>query len=176
MKTKKHKAKSEFADGITVNQLAVQTGSTARAIESWLAQENVHFTTEGRKKLFDTDHAFDVVETRRAQRQESIVDSPYRRKVEAEAQRLERRNRIEQRLEERSYVKADDVEKVIRLVVQVLENIPNRVQSQYGLTPEQANGVQKLLDEARAEAANAVLQMGPNDDTAKPESENTKTT
>ena len=76
-----------------------------------------------------------------------------------ELKRRRRQNRIAEQLESKTYVKADDVEKMIQLGIQVLGNIPSRAQSQYGLTPDRAAGVEKLIDEARSEWSLKLLKM-----------------
>lgn len=76
-------------------------------------------------------------------------DSPFKRKAEAEAERLERRNRIEEKLEARDYVTREDVTKLLQLGIGKIEQVPEKMASEFALPVEQVKRLTVLLDEAR---------------------------
>ncbi len=75
--------------------------------------------------------------------------TPSNRKTLAEAERLERRNRIEALLEEKQYLKADEVEKIISMGIQKIELVPVKMESEFQMEAKMVARLRQLLDEAR---------------------------
>jgi hypothetical protein len=81
----------------------------------------------------------------------STKPGPRQRKYEEEVKILERRNRIEDLLERKEYMRTSDVEKMFLMGLQKIELVPEKMQSEFGLPDAQRRRLQELLDEARTE-------------------------
>jgi hypothetical protein len=144
----------------TISQLSRASKSTRESVSKWLDDAGLKFTTRRNSKLYDADEALAVIKERQKEVVESSEDSPFRAKAAEEVKRLKRENRIAEMLERRDYMKTDDVEKVIMLIVTRLELIPVKMASEFSLPKNQSDRLQQLLDEARTDAANAIEAMG----------------
>jgi predicted transcriptional regulator len=85
-------------------------------------------------------------------------NSPAARISMAEADLVERRNRIAQKLEDETYIEVEAMDKLLRLLIGKLEVIPTKMQSEFGVPDKQTKRLRELLDECRQEASKEILK------------------
>lgn len=82
----------------------------------------------------------------------------YQSNLREQALEKRRKNEIAEKLEKREYLQADSVKSVFATLVGALEQIPGKLKSELGLTAEQTARIQRILDDARAQAAEKILE------------------
>ena len=80
-------------------------------------------------------------------------------KLAAERRQSERRDRVAQKLEEKSYITTEEVSSILEIGIKSIELVPGKMESEFGLTPEQTRRLQQLLDEARSSWAKQIEEM-----------------
>ncbi len=70
---------------------------------------------------------------------------------EAKLEAQQRKNRIAEKLELREYMPTDEVSTLLEIGIKAVELVPAKMESEFGMPPNQVRRLQQLLDEARAD-------------------------
>jgi hypothetical protein len=137
----------------TISSLALEFSCDNRSVRKWLMQAGVNAA--------DSKKARHVVKTRKAGHEAHMEgeDSPSKRKTIAEAEKIERENRIAEKLESREYLLKSEIEQVITIGIGKLELIPVKMASEFALPDTQVKKLTELLDEVRHEWSKDILAL-----------------
>lgn len=128
--------------------MANETGMDRRTIEKRIAEAKL-----------SKPYGDDVLKMLRTEKIHSNKrGNGYQRKMDAEASIKERADRIEQKLEDETYMESETVRRVFAILCEALEQIPSKLRSELGLTQAQKARAQQMLDEARENAAAKILK------------------
>jgi hypothetical protein len=160
------------AQGVTINQLATETGSDQRSIKKWLNGEGLE--PIGHQKLgqhesalFQKEAALEIIARHQAKNSDGNEDN----KVDPDTgltwfqaylreQTLERRrkNEIAEKVKDEEFMRAEDVKQVFAVLMNGLDQLPGKLKSELGLTTAQKTRVQTIVDEARKSAAKRIMK------------------
>lgn len=154
-------------DGITINQLAEETGSDRTSIKKWLKADGIqplHRERLGKhdSDIYPRDRSLECVyahQSRNAPETTKHTHDPvtgltwFQAKTREEALAKRRENENASALADGTLIKLSDVEKLIGIVINRLELIPSKMQSEHNLPSPATKRLQSLLDEARSEMA-----------------------
>lgn len=132
----------------TISGLYAITGADRQRMKRWLIESGLKPMMIGQRDLWPKAEALKVIEARSHDPENGDVN---KRKTLAEALKLERHNRIEEKLEKSEYMLTDNIEKMASMFISKLESIPTRFQSEFSISDKAAKRLTSLLDEARAE-------------------------
>lgn len=155
-------------EGITINKLAERTGLDRQTVKRELERAGLAPIMEqglGNRSaaIYEAEPAQALLTrflARKTEKGEAEAENPWRREVMARAEKLERENRIAERLENETYMLTEDVEQVVSLFNKQLDQVQVKMESEQGLAAGPARRLQELLDEARREMAAGLLGLG----------------
>lgn len=149
---------SKQTQHVTINQLSEEFGSDRRTVKKWLAQEGIVAGKDG----YSAEQARACIrrfKERLEAREPDIEGSgDAAEKIRQEVIKLKRENRIQERLEAETYVEREEVEKLILMAVSKLENIPSKIESEFG-DPRIKKRLEQLLDEVRSAIGKGVMTL-----------------
>lgn len=142
----------------TINQLSEETGADRRSIKKWLAADDIQPGASGYSRR---EAVACIGRHRGADADDGKKDkSAFAEKTAEEVIKLRRENRIAAKLEDETYMLTDDVEKMMLMGISKIENIPSKIESEFGLPQHQIKRLTALLDEVRTEWAKGLKGMG----------------
>ena len=146
---------------VTINGLWKETGIDRRTIENRLRDAKVvsrskKETRSGIILMFDHAEALRVITTA-GTRSDNESSLEYKRRIlKAEAEMAERKNNQERKIEDETFLKYEDVEKVLSVGLAQLEQVMAKLQSEFNLAVEVVKRGNELMDDARAEWAKLI--------------------
>lgn len=121
--------KTQNEEAITVNELAVESRSSPRAISKWLEIERVNYAARGKRKYFDAGHARRVVASRQPP---TAIET---REGDSDLAVLLKR------LHDRAII----MQEVLRAIFDASVDLPERIIKDLGLTEEQGHKLHQIL-------------------------------
>jgi hypothetical protein len=151
---------------VTANALSQQTGAERRDVRKWLATENVETKSDAQgRTLYRKDAAVQVIESHRkktkrpekATAADSNIDPKtgltwFQAKMREDTLQKRRENEIAERLKDETWMAVDAHHQFLSQLCGKLDQIPLKARSELGLPDSQALRLQKMIDEARADA------------------------
>ena len=165
-----------MSEPLTIIGLARLTGADRDAVSKWLALEDLQpvkvVKRRGRDvRFYDPEKALPIIERHRrvlrakdapadkASKAAKGAKSWFALKQQQEYRKLKRENDIEDRKLSEEWLTWEDHRKVLSTLVNRLEQVPGKARSEAGLSDAQTAIVQRMIDEARSDAARDVRGM-----------------
>lgn len=157
----------------SINAYSEEFACDARSVKKWLAAEKIDPTNvraakaciSRRQKEWQAAHPHGAAgqqsapDAKPGSNGEAAGRHPLYRKLLAEAERLERKNRIEGLIESKDYVKAADHQRIIQMGIGKIELVPVKLHSEFSLADNLVKRLTALLDEAREAWAKDIFKL-----------------
>lgn len=156
--------------GVTVNKIAEQTHTDRRTVKKILQMSGlkpISAVDLGNRDsaTYDPVLALDAIYKNRKQNSSSNrkdgEESPWIQSEREKVIKLQRENRIAEKLENETYIETQMVEQALVQFKSKLEMIPVKVESQFSLPAKVIARIQELMDEALSDMAQAVVRIKP---------------
>lgn len=154
---------------ITINAASEKFGCEQRSLKKWIAADGIKPTrTEGRRKFYDEAELKQCVylhkqsSSHRSLKENIDPETGLtwsQRKSMEEAKALARENRRADMADSREWMRTEDHFRILRALLDRLEQLPGKCKSEFGLSLAQENGLRKTLDQIRSEARDEVATM-----------------
>jgi hypothetical protein len=170
MRAGKNKKGRRSPEGVSVQDLADETGMEIHTVRKWLQLEGVKPVRQrklGKRKVpyYELEKALEVILPHKGRAKDlaagHLVDPETgltwnQAKLREEARKLRRANERAEKLESRELMPTADHHAIVGAIVARVEQVPGKAQSELGLSPAQVEQLRRMLDEARESAAKEI--------------------
>ncbi len=151
---------AEDARGVTVNEISRRTGADRRSVEKWLQAAGIEplaaRSLGNREEKLYGPEALEAVSSRKKKNEPSTGEgneTEWERLTRLRADAQERENRIADNLENGDYFLTVDVESAVGGMINELELLPMKLQTELGLDTAGMLAARRLVDEMRTNMA-----------------------